>query len=87
METNENFIYLLTHDGYRDSVHLHMAATSLVTLKQLLINVIKEDLWDTVLEDTITIHESESKITFEYIDYCDDKEKGRCYYFKIPVIS
>ena len=44
MENNENFIYLLTHDGYRDSVHLHMAATSLVTLKQLLINVIKEDL-------------------------------------------
>ena len=87
METNENFIYLLTHDGHRDSVEFNMAATSLESLKKLLITLIKEDFGDIVLENTITIHESECKITFEYIDYWNDKEKGQCYYFKIPVVS
>ncbi len=87
METNENFIYLLTHDGHRDSVDFNMAATSLESLKKLVATLIKEDLGYNVLEDTITIHESECKITFDYIDYWNDKEKGRCHYFKIPVVS
>lgn len=80
------YIYLLSSDGYRDSIDLTVCADSLKTLKQMLINSYYEYYGDKVIPDSLIINQGLKLITFKYTDSDDLVTDGRCYYFKIEVV-
>ncbi len=77
------YIYLLTSDGYRDSVDFRFGTSSLDTLKNILVSTYKEDFGWEIQKESIQIDETLSKLTFKYTDQDFIVECGRCYYYKI----
>ncbi len=78
-------IYLLTHDGHRDSVNLQEYASNETELKKLLIKEAKE-LCETVFENSIIIDFDNEVIKYEYSDN-DCYDFGTWKFFTIKKIS
>jgi hypothetical protein len=71
-----NEIYLISSDGYRDSIDLDFYATDEKGIILLVKNALS--YFNTYLiEDSVEINYIEKNIRYSYIDYCDDEiEKG-----------
>jgi len=85
----QKYIYLLSLDGYRDSVALDKCSMDIIGLKKHLIQEQKELFENTVLLDSITIEDNEREhwLIFKYIDIDGDIEDGRCGFFKLSIIQ
>lgn len=89
-EQVENFIYLLSSDGHRDSVSLEKGSIDIDSLKKLLIEEYKEYTGGEIIFETIKVEDKGSYGTlyFKYKDMFDEGEieDGRYGFFKLKIV-
>lgn len=88
-EVNGNFIYLVSHDGHRDSVNLEKCAKDDDGLKQIIIEECLE-IGQIIMEETMTINHTRSGgwAYYQYKEqYGDDGlDDGKHGFFKLKII-
>ena len=87
-DVRQRFIYLLSSDGHRDSVSLDRGSLDIEGLKKLLIDEQKEYFGYDVIEESIKVEDKGTHgwLLFNYKDYDNEIEDGKCGFFKLNVV-
>ena len=89
-DVRQRSVYLLTHDGHKDSLNLQHCAMDDEGLKKILIEEMSE-IGESVIMETIDIKHDESggwiffKYTHRYFGN-GEVEDGKCGFFKLNVV-
>lgn len=87
-KTMESCIYLLSSDGYRESINLHMYASNDVSIIQLL-TICLADIGYFLDISSVDINYTTKEVHYQYSDdeSLEDLDNGTYHLIKIPMLK
>jgi hypothetical protein len=83
---NVEYVYLLSSDGYRDSISLENCALSEQGLVKILI-LEQLEFGNKVIPESVKVDSNNLTINFQYKDIDDDIESGKYQFFKVKIVN